>query len=88
MNSQWKLRANAEYRNSSYLDDNIQSGPGNTFTVDRRNDDRIMASLRGGYLFAREISLFGEYRYTNNDSNFDRYSYSSNQFMLGVEKSF
>lgn len=84
----WLVELRGEYQKSLYDDENRQLDANNQLTVDERDDDRFIVTLRGQYEFARQLAAFGEFRYIDNSSNFDRFEYESNQVMFGLQKTF
>jgi len=81
----WSIRVRGEYRKSSYPDANRADG---SEIRERREDDRLMFSVRPMYAVTRDLDLFAEYRHTDNDSNFSEYTYSGSQVMIGCRRSF
>ncbi|RMH14971.1 MAG: hypothetical protein D6698_11875 [Gammaproteobacteria bacterium] len=77
------LEASAEYRLSSYNDDNIEilnTTPATNQTIGRE-DTRWIATLGLNYDYSRSTKLSLEYEYGNNDSNIDRFTYNHNVLM-------
>lgn len=84
---EWTLILYGQYRKSLYPDENRVNVDG-TLTEEKREDDRILVSVRGEYDVSRNVIGFAEYTRTDNDSNFSRYSYESNRIMVGVRRMF
>lgn len=80
----WYFRLGAEYRNSSYPDDNIES----TGIAVRRRDDRLRYQLGVERKLGATTDLALEYSYTDNRSNIDRYSYERNMVLASFLLSF
>ena len=83
----WTLVLSGEYRKSLYPDENSMNVDG-VLTEDKREDDRVLVSVRGEYDVSRDVIGFAEYTRTDNDSNFSRYSYESNRIMVGLRRMF
>ena len=84
----WSIRVRGEYRKSIYPDANRVIRRDGSVIRDRREDDRLMFSVRTMYAMTRDLDLFAEYRHTDNDSNFSEYTYTGNQVMIGCRRSF
>jgi tetratricopeptide (TPR) repeat protein len=84
----WTLSIGGGYRKSHFPDTNwiiFENGSG---FRQKREDDRLVATIRAARAIGRDFDIFAEYGYTDNDSNFAAYSYRSNQILLGLKKLF
>jgi tetratricopeptide (TPR) repeat protein len=84
----WTVNVRGEFRRSLYPDANTRLNQDGSVIRNKREDDRLVAALRGEYKITPETSIFAEYHHTDNDSNVFNYTYASNQILLGVQKSF
>lgn len=84
---EWTLTVGGEYRKSRYADANRWFVNGSAVRQ-KREDDRVMATIRGERDITENMTLFAGYSYTDNDSNLFGYSYRSNQVLLGINRFF
>lgn len=89
LNPELTLVLYGQYRKSLYPDENrILDPDGSVIMEDKREDDRLLLSVRGEYGVSDAVDLFADYTRTDNDSNLPGYSYQSSRIMFGVRKIF
>jgi len=84
----WTAKLRGKFFKSIYPDANIQFDNTGTIIRNKRDDSRLMVSVRNEYEILKNMRVFIDYSHVNNESNFAYYVYKSNQIMLGFQKSF
>lgn len=75
----------ASHQVSRYRGTNRMSDIDGEFKEARRESNRTDLWLRGGWEFARNLSLTSEFRHTRQTDTFEFFEYDRNLIMLGVE---
>ncbi|MFP4667820.1 MAG: hypothetical protein ACLFMN_03400 [Desulfobacterales bacterium] len=76
------------YSKSLYPDENRMTDAEDSWIVDKREDDKLLVTLRGEYMLTESLDAFAEYTGTDNDSNLPGYGYESSRIMFGLQKFF